>query len=130
MPLETRPVDSVRGMLDLDSQQASAQSHVRQSLLDAFQLAGYTPIEVPLVEQADLYLRKSGAEIISKMYAFEDFGGRRLALRPELTASIVRYYLSNDQNQPFPLRYGIQRAGVSLRKAPARPLSPVFDGGR
>lgn len=105
MSLETRPVDSVRGMLDLDSQQASAQSHVRQSLLDAFQLAGYTAIEVPLVEQADLYLRKSGAEIISKMYAFEDFGGRRLALRPELTASIVRYYLSNDQNLPFPLRY-------------------------
>ena len=105
MSLETRPVDSVRGMLDLNSQQAHAHAQVRHSLLAAFQLAGYSPIEVPLVEQADLYLRKSGAEIISKMYTFEDFGGRRLALRPELTASIVRYYLSKDQNLPFPLRY-------------------------
>lgn len=92
-------------MLDLNSQQAHGQARVRQSLLAAFQLAGYIPIDVPLVEQADLYLRKSGAEIISKMYTFDDFGGRRLALRPELTASIVRYYLSNDQNLPLPLRY-------------------------
>ena len=105
MPLETRPVDSVRGMLDLNARQAHAQAQLRQSLLDTFQLASYIPIDVPLVEQADLYLRKSGAEIISKMYTFEDFGGRRLALRPEFTASIVRYYLSNDQNAPFPLRY-------------------------
>ena len=105
MSLESRPVDSVRGMLDLNSQQTHVQAQLRQSLLDAFQLASYTPIEVPLVEQADLYLRKSGAETISKMYTFEDFGGRRLALRPELTASIVRYYLGNDQNLPLPLRY-------------------------
>lgn len=105
MSLETRPVDSVRGMLDLNAEQAHAQAQLRQMLLDTFQLASYDPIDVPLVEQADLYLRKSGAEIISKMYTFEDFGGRRLALRPELTASIVRYYLSNDQNAPQPLRY-------------------------
>ncbi len=105
MPLETRPVDSVRGMLDLNARQAHAQAQLCQSLLDTFRLASYIPIDVPLVEQADLYLRKSGAEIISKMYTFEDFGGRRLALRPEFTASIVRYYLSNDQNAPFPLRY-------------------------
>lgn len=105
MSLESRPIDSVRGMLDLDSQQTHVQAQLRQSLLDAFQLASYVPVEVPLVEQADLYLRKSGAETISKMYTFEDFGGRRLALRPELTASIVRYYLGNDQNSTFPLRY-------------------------
>ncbi len=106
MALDSRPVDSVRGMLDLDSGQTQAQAHLRDSLLETFQLAGYSPIDVPLVEQADLYLRKSGAEIIAKMYAFEDFGGRRLALRPEFTASIVRYYLSNDRNAPLPLRYG------------------------
>ncbi len=105
MSLETRPVESVRGMLDLDAQQAHAQAQLQQSLLAAFQLASYTPIDVPLVEQADLYMRKSGADIISKMYTFEDFGGRRLALRPEFTASVVRYYLSNDQNAPIPLRY-------------------------
>ena len=105
MPLETRPVESVRGMLDLTAQQAHEQAQLRLDLIAAFQLAGYAPIEVPLVEQADLYLRKSGAEIISKMYTFEDFGGRRLALRPEMTASIVRYFLSNDRNAPLPLRY-------------------------
>ncbi len=113
MPLATRPVDSVRGMLDLDAQQTHAQAQLRHSLLGAFQLAGYSPIEAPLVEQADLYLRKSGAETISKMYTFEDFSGRRLALRPEFTASIVRYYLSNDQNAPFPLRYAY--AGPAFR---------------
>ncbi len=113
MPLATRPVDSVRGMLDLGAQQAHAQAQLRQSVLAAFQLAGYTPIDVPLVEQTDLYLRKSGAEIISKMYTFEDFSGRRLALRPEFTASIVRYYLSNDRNAPFPLRYAY--AGPAFR---------------
>jgi histidyl-tRNA synthetase len=51
---------------------------------------GFRRVDVPVIESAELHLRKSGLEMISKLYAFHDLGGRRICLRPELTASIVR----------------------------------------
>jgi histidyl-tRNA synthetase len=71
---------------------------VRRSLEQAFTRAGYRRVDVPVLEPAELHLRKSGLEIISKLYAFDDQGGRRLCLRPELTASLVRAFVS----QPAP----------------------------
>ncbi len=100
-----RPLETVRGTLDLSGGEMHAHQHLQDRLLETFRLAGYLPVSVPVLEQAELYLRKSGADIISKMYTFEDFGGRQLALRPEFTASIVRYYLAHDRTAPLPLRY-------------------------
>jgi histidyl-tRNA synthetase len=61
-------------------------------------LYGYRPIETPVFEETDLFLRTSGggSDVVQKeMYTFEDRGGRSLTLRPEGTAPIARAYLQH-----------------------------------
>ena len=46
---------------------------------------GFEEYDGPSFEHLDLYTIKSGDEIVSQLFSFEDRGGRDLALRPELT---------------------------------------------
>ena len=89
-----RPVERVRGTQDLWSVEAQRLAQLSARLEQSFETFGYQRIDVPLLEPAELHLRKSGLDIISKLYAFEDQGGRRLCLRPELTASVVRAFVA------------------------------------
>jgi histidyl-tRNA synthetase len=62
--------------------------------------AGYGLVQSPMFEEIGVFQRESeGADAVRKeMYDFEDKGGRRVALRPEGTASIVRAFV---QHRPF-----------------------------
>ena len=68
----------------------------------------YHEIVTPIVEDERVFLRAVGAEsdIGSKeMYAFDDRGGDRIALRPEGTAGVVRAYVEHGMaSRPHPLR--------------------------
>jgi len=79
-------------------------SHV-QRLCQEFR---YEPIETPIFEDAQLFLRGVGdtTDIVEKeMYIFKDRGDQELALRPEGTAPVCRAYLEHGmQNQPQPVR--------------------------
>ncbi|MDQ3700495.1 MAG: ATP phosphoribosyltransferase regulatory subunit [Chloroflexota bacterium] len=96
--MERRAVERVRGTQDLAPDDAWHLDAVRRRFEETFVTFGYRRVDVPALEPAELHLRKSGLEIISKLYAFDDQGGRRLCLRPELTASVVRAYIG----QPAP----------------------------
>jgi histidyl-tRNA synthetase len=67
-------------------------------------LYGYKQIITPLVESYELLNAKSGEEIRSRMFVFDDLGGRKIVLRPEFTASIARLLTSTLKNEPKPLR--------------------------
>jgi len=88
--VDRRPIERVRGTQDLGTRAADALDSVRAHCEARFGAHGFRRVDVPVIEAAELHLRKSGLEIISKLYAFQDLGGRRVCLRPELTASIVR----------------------------------------
>ena len=45
---------------------------------------GFEEYDAPVLESEDLYIRKAGEEVTQQLYNFEDKGGRRLALRPEV----------------------------------------------
>jgi histidyl-tRNA synthetase len=51
-----------------------------------------------------LFTVKSGNAILEEMYVFSDKGGRNLALRPELTAPVMRCYVEKFQMEPKPLK--------------------------
>ena len=51
---------------------------------------GYREIATPAFESLDLFTIKSGEAIKDEIYSFVDRGGRSLALRPELTAPVIR----------------------------------------
>ena len=51
---------------------------------------GFQEYDGPPLEPLELYTEKSGAEIVQQLYAFEDKGGRKVALRPEMTPTLAR----------------------------------------
>ena len=65
---------------------------------------GYLPIETPLIEQTELFLRRSGGLLSSQLFDFTAPDGSDISLRPELTAPVIRYALEQG-NRPLPLRY-------------------------
>jgi len=81
-------------MADFTAEMAQLRRHVAQELLNLFHSHGYELVEVPIVEQTDLYLRKSGEDIVTQMYDFVH-KNRRLCLRPEMTASVIRAYIEH-----------------------------------
>jgi len=68
---------------------------------------GYEEIVTPVIEAAEL-IERVGADtdaVAKELYRFEDRGGRKLALRPEATAGVVRAYFEGHLNQlPQPAR--------------------------
>src|SRR3989441_1455503 len=65
---------------------------------------GFREVCTPTFESLDLFTAKSGPAIVRELYAFKDQGGRDLALRPEFTASILRFYVSDLRSRPKPLK--------------------------
>lgn len=71
---------------------------------------GYQDFDAPLLEHADLWKVKSGEEIPEQMYAFQDKGGRLLAIRPELTPSLARMVAMKQKELGKPIKwYSIAR---------------------
>jgi histidyl-tRNA synthetase len=66
---------------------------------------GYREVCTPEFEDLELFTMRSGEGIIEEMYVFEDKGGRKLALRPEITAAVIRMYINEAKVAPKPLRW-------------------------
>jgi len=66
---------------------------------------GFQEYDGPPLEPLELYTEKSGAEIVQQLYAFEDKGGRKVALRPEMTPTLARMVGARAQALKKPLRW-------------------------
>lgn len=99
-------------MRDVFSTEYAIQSQIRDILQTHLRGFGYTAIDLPIIENTELYLRKSGEDIASRLYEF-NFKSRRIALRPEVTASILRAYVDKMQDDPLPIR--LQYSGPVFR---------------
>lgn len=97
-----------RGTQDILPEQASRWRAVEATARRRSELYGFGEIRTPTFEDLSLFVRGVGqaTDIVEKeLYAFEDKGGDRLALRPEGTASVVRAYLEHGLfNGPQPVR--------------------------
>jgi histidyl-tRNA synthetase len=93
-------LQAVTGMNDLlpgDGQGARWQ-RLEAAFRESCRRYGFAEVRTPLCEYVELFQRGVGetTDIVEKeMYTFEDRGGRRLALRPEGTASAVRAALEH-----------------------------------
>lgn len=66
---------------------------------------GFEQFDAPVLENEALFVRKAGEEITDQLYNFEDKGGRRVALRPELTPSLARLVLQKGRTLPLPAKW-------------------------
>lgn len=96
----------------------SPDSERHRALVDAFadqaRLAGYGHIMSPIFEDLGVFLRVGDStDVVTKeMYDFEDKDGKRIALRPELTASVVRAFV---QHNPPSLPWKVWYEGPQFR---------------
>ncbi len=111
MPSANR-IGALRGMRDVFSEEYARYRAIQDCLERHLRLRNYVAVDTPILENTELYLRKSGEDIAARLYEF-DFKSRRLSLRPELTASILRAYVESLQDEPLPLR--IQYSGPVFR---------------
>ena len=66
---------------------------------------GFEQIDFPVLESEELFVRKAGEEITEQLYNFEDKGGRRVSLRPELTPSLARLALQKGKGLALPAKW-------------------------
>ena len=65
---------------------------------------GFREIETPIFEDAELFILRSGPNVLKELYAFKDKGDREIALRPEMTAPAIRMFVNNMSNEPKPIK--------------------------
>jgi histidyl-tRNA synthetase len=101
------PVQPVRGTQSLLGEDADRLAAVVEAFDRVRRLYGFKRVEVPTIEQTQVFARSIGetTDVVSKeMYSFEDRGGESITLRPEFTAGICRAYLSEGWQQHAPLK--------------------------
>jgi len=65
---------------------------------------GFEEVDAPVLEHAELFIRKAGEEIVEQLYHFT-LHDRHLALRPELTPSLARMVIARQGELALPLRW-------------------------
>ena len=101
-------VQKLKGTRDILPKESEVWQYIESKAKEIFENYGYKEIRVPVIENLELFQRGVGeaTDVVQKeMYCFEDRGGRKVALRPEGTAGVVRAYIENGlSSEPSPLK--------------------------
>ena len=108
-----KPVARLQGMHDLSPEAWWIKRRLQDFVTELFGGFGYRCLETPILEPTELFLRKSGGELASRLYSFTDTGSNSVSLRPEFTSPIMRHYLEHAAEIKLPARW--QYAGPVFR---------------
>ncbi len=92
------PTAPYRGTRDFLPAEMSVRTQVFETLYDVIERYGYVRYDSPTLEPVEIYEAKSSQEIVQQqLYTLTDRGGRRLAIRPEMTPSPAMPASSNSR---------------------------------
>jgi histidyl-tRNA synthetase len=97
-------IERPRGTNDWSPEDMAKRRFVESRFIRLAESFGFREVSPPTFENLELFTTKSGPGIVEELYAFKDRGGRDLALRPEFTAGVVRFYLSDLRSLPKPIK--------------------------
>lgn len=78
------------GFRDFYPDEFAVRAHVVSAWREVARRYGFQEYDGPPLEPLELYVEKSGPEIVQQLYNFTDKGGREVALRPEMTPTLAR----------------------------------------
>jgi len=78
------------GFRDFYPPELAVRAHIMGAWRTVARRYGFEEYDGPPLEQLELYVEKSGEEIVRQLYNFTDKGGREVALRPEMTPTLAR----------------------------------------
>jgi histidyl-tRNA synthetase len=93
------------GFRDFTPRECAVRNYLFETWRGVARRCGYVEYETPILEDTALYLKKSGGELSSQLFRFEDQGGRDVTLRPEVTASLARIAAAEQRQYPKPLKW-------------------------
>jgi histidyl-tRNA synthetase len=93
-----------RGTRDLLPEDMDKRRQIEDIMRGTALCYSFKEVKTPMFEELELFTMKSGESIVKEIYDFKDKSGRDLALRPELTAAVIRLYANNMQDAPKPLK--------------------------
>lgn len=97
--------ETLPGFRDFYPEDCARRNFIFRTWKDWARRFDFTEYDIPTLEPLDLFTRKSGEEIVGQLFAFEDQGGRSVALRPELTPSLARMVGSRINSLKRPLKW-------------------------
>jgi histidyl-tRNA synthetase len=93
------------GFRDFYPDELALKNHIFATWREVARRYGFQEYDGPPLEPLELYTDKSGEEIVQQLYAFEDKGGRKVALRPEMTPTLARMVGAHAQALKKPIRW-------------------------
>ncbi len=103
MALSTQPYKGARDFYPEDKRLQKYMFSKWRAVAESF---GYEEYDAPVLEPLDIYLAKTGEEIVNEQtYVFEDRGGRKVVVRPEMTPTVSRMVAGRRQELAYPLRW-------------------------
>ena len=97
--------ESLPGFRDFPPETCAQRNHLFRVFRTVARAYNFSEYDAPVLEPLDLYVEKSGEEIVGQLFHFEDKGNRRVALRPELTPTLARMVASQANSLPKPIKW-------------------------
>ncbi len=94
---------TLSGFMELLPAEQMKFERMLQILRESYAVYGFTPLDTPVIESAEVLLAKGGGETEKQIYRFQK-GDSDLALRFDLTVPLAKYVAANYANLSFPFR--------------------------
>ena len=94
---------TLSGFMELLPAEQQKMERFMDTLRQSYALYGFTPLDTPVIEAADVLLAKGGGETEKQIYRFEK-GESDLALRFDLTVPLAKYVALHYSELTFPFR--------------------------
>ena len=94
---------TLSGFLELPPKEQMKMERMMSVLRDTYSLYGFTPLDTPIIESAEVLLAKGGGETEKQIYRFQK-GESDLALRFDLTVPLAKYVAGHYGDLSFPFR--------------------------
>ena len=97
--------ETLPGFRDFPPEACAQRNHLFRVFRNVARAFDFREYDAPVLEPLDLYIEKSGPEIASQLFHFQDKGERAVALRPELTPTLARMVASRANSLPKPIKW-------------------------
>lgn len=94
---------TLSGFMELLPAPQQQMERIMEILRNTYSLYGFTPLDTPIIESAEVLLAKGGGETEKQIYRFQK-GDSDLALRFDLTVPLAKYVALHYGELQFPFR--------------------------
>ena len=98
-------MQALTGFRDFLPNDCAARNYIFAQWREVSRRYGFVEYDGPVLEELELFTRKSGEEIVKQLYNFTDKGGRAVALRPEMTPTLARIVAATQRDFRKPIKW-------------------------